>query len=91
MTKEISVKKRQIKEPTKSMGDYYGKMFSRNQSKWIRRSKLEPDHLGCEFSLEGEKAKLIGTLNPEDVIVQLIESNEFWVVHIDDVTPLILQ
>jgi hypothetical protein len=84
-------KKREIKEPTKSMADYYGKLFTRNQSKWIRRSKLEPHHLGSEFHFEGDQAKLIGSMNSEEVILHLVNENKFWVVSIDDVTKEILK
>ena len=58
MKKNQSQKKREIKEPTESMSDYYGDLFKRNQSKWMRRSKLEPTHLEIEFNFEGTPAEL---------------------------------
>ncbi len=91
MTNTDTKKKREIKEPSVSMADYYGKLFKRNQSKWIRRSKLEPEHLGSEFFFEGDTAKLIGSMNSEEVILKLENENKFWVVHIDDVTREILK
>jgi hypothetical protein len=83
-------KKREIKEPTESMSNYYGGLFKRNQSKWIRRSKLEPTHLEIEFNFEGTPAKIIGSMNSEEVILHLIESNKYIVTHIDGVTQEIL-
>ena len=90
MKKNQSQKKREIKEPTESMSDYYGDLFKRNQSKWMRRSKLEPVHLGIEFNFEGTPAKIIGSMNSEEVILHLIESNKYVVTHIDGVTQEIL-
>jgi hypothetical protein len=83
-------RRRKIKEPTESMRKYYGDLFIRNQSKWIRRSKLEASHLGTNFEFEGENVNLMGSMTSEEVILQLIESNEYLVVHIDDVTREIL-
>jgi len=83
-------RRRKIKEPTESMRKYYGDLFIRNQSKWIRRSKLEASHLGTNFEFEGENVNLIGSMTSEEVILQLIEANEYLVVHIDDVTREIL-
>ena len=90
MKKNQSQKKREIKEPTESMSDYYGDLFKRNQSKWMRRSKLEPTHLEIEFNFEGTPAKIIGSMNSEEVILHLIESNKYVVTHIDGVTQEIL-
>lgn len=90
MTKNTSKKAREIKEPTKGMLDFYSNLFKRNQSKWIRRSKLEPSHLGIEFDFNDEKAIIIGSMNSEDVVLHLIESNKYLVTHIDGVTQEIL-
>lgn len=90
MTKNTSKKTREIKEPTKGMLDFYSNLFKRNQSKWIRRSKLEPTHLGVEFEFNGEQAKIIGSMNSEEVVLQLTESNRYLVTHIDGVTQEIL-
>lgn len=82
--------KREIKPPTSGMLDYYSKLFKRNQSKWIRRSKLEPDHLGSEFMLGDQKAVLVGSMNSEEVVISTMDENKFFVAHIDDVTKEIL-
>lgn len=91
MKKDTIRKTREIKEPTKSMLDYYGKLFKRNQSKWIRRSKLESEHLGSEFVFSGEIAILIGSMTSEEVILHLPVENKYLVAHIDDVTKEILK
>jgi sensor histidine kinase regulating citrate/malate metabolism len=84
-------KRRRIKEPTDSMRKYYGDQFVRNQSKWIRRSKLEPSHLGNSFTFEKEEAILLGSMTSEEVLVHFTESDEYIVIHIDDVTRAILE
>ena len=84
-------RRRRIKEPTDSMRKYYGEQFVRNQSKWIRRSKLEPSHLGTTFTFEKEEAVLVGSMTSEEVLVHFKESDEYMVIHIDDVTRTILE
>lgn len=84
-------RRRKIKEPTDSMRKYYGNQFIRNQSKWMRRSKLEPSHLGISFSFENETAIIVGSMDTEEVLVHFTESNEYMVIHIDDVTRAILE
>lgn len=84
-------KRRRIKEPTDSMRKYYENQFVRNQSKWIRRSKLDPSHLGTSFSFEKENAILVGSMDSEEVLVYFTESDEYMVIHIDDVTRSILK
>jgi hypothetical protein len=83
-------RRRKIKEPTDSMRKYYGDLFVRNQSKWMRRSKLEPSHLGTNFQFEGDEANLVGSMTSEEVLLHLTEANEYLVVHIDDVSREIL-
>jgi len=84
-------RRRKIKEPTDSMRKYYADLFVRNQSKWMRRSKLEASHLETNFSFEGENSTLIGSLSSEEVLLHITEANEYIVVHIDDVSREILE
>jgi len=84
-------RRRRIKEPTDSMRKYYGDQFVRNQSKWIRRSKLEPSHLGNSFIFEKKEAILLGSMTSEEALVHFTESDEYIVIHIDDVTRAILE
>jgi hypothetical protein len=88
MAKEISYRK--IKAPHDTMEKYYRDVFNRNQSKWIRRSKMEPKHLGCEFELEGAKYLLIGSATTTEVVVKNIETSEFFMLNIDPVTAAVL-
>lgn len=90
MTKNNSKKIREIKEPTKGMVSFYSNLFDRNQSKWIRRSKLEPTHLNCEFNFEGQRAIILGAMNSEEIVLHFLETNQYFVTHIDGVTQEIL-
>jgi hypothetical protein len=87
---DLKKKPRKIKKPTESMRKYYEDLYLRNQSKWMRRSKLEQSHLGSEFIFLQENHKLLGSSSSTDVVLSNLESGEFYIVHIDDVTPLIL-
>ena len=84
-------RRRKIKEPTDSMRKYYADLFVRNQSKWMRRSKLETSHLETNFTFEGENATLVGSLSSEEVLLHLTEANEYMIVHIDDASREILE
>lgn len=82
---------KRIKEPTDSMRNHYENLYMRNQSKWMRRSKLEQSHLGAEFLFEGENHKLIGSSSSTEVIIENLSTSEFFIAHIDDVTSCILK
>jgi len=90
MARLTGKKRRKIKEPTDSMRKYYGDMFIRNQSKFMRRSKLEPSHLNLEFTFEKSEVELIGSLSPEECMIHVKAKDMYLVVHIDDVTKAIL-
>lgn len=62
-----------FKAPGKEMLGYYSDLYERNQSKWIRRSSLEIEHLGSEFQFEGKSLKLVGTI---DAIKMLVKDSE---------------
>ena len=81
---------KRIKQPTDSMMKHYEGLFSRNQSKWMRRSKLEQDHLGGEFIFEGQNHKLLGSISSNEVVITNLETGEYFIAHIDDVTACIL-
>lgn len=81
---------KKIKEPTKSMAKYYADLFYRNQSKWIRRSKLEPEHINSGFNFGQKTYQLIGSVNSNEVLIKDVETNEHFMVNIDDVTDAIL-
>jgi hypothetical protein len=59
-----------FKAPSKEMLKYYADLYERNQTKWIRRSSLEVEHLGSEFQFEGKDLKLMGTIDPVLMLVK---------------------
>ena len=81
---------RKIKAPHDTMEKYYQDMFIRNQSKWMRRSKMEPTHLGCEFELEGSSYSLVGSASSTEVVVKNLETSEFFMINIDPVSVAVL-
>ncbi len=91
MASTLGKGRKKIKEPTESMRKHYGEIFLRNQSKWIRRSKLETGHLGTSFLFEGEDAILVGSISSDQVLLHLTEADEYMIVHIDDVSRAILE
>jgi len=82
---------KQINPPSESMRGYYAALFRRNQTKFIRRSILGPDHIGSEFVYEGSSYKLIGTGTPVEMIVEKLEDGTCYMVYCDLVTKAILE
>ncbi len=59
-----------FKAPSPEMLKHYESLYERNQTKWIRRSSLEVEHLGSEFEFEGKNLKLMGTIDPVLMLVK---------------------
>lgn len=81
---------KKIKEPTDSLKEYYKNLFSRNQNKWMRRSKLEESHIGSLFILEDSEYELLGAMDSLQVIIRNTSDNSYYMTHIDEVTKSIL-
>jgi len=77
-----------LKEPSKEILAHYAKLYRRNQSKWIKRSSLEPEHLGSEFECENKKLKLEGSIDPILMIVSDSEGN-YYRMHCNEVSQII--
>jgi hypothetical protein len=59
-----------IKEPFKETLEYYKKLYERNQEKFIRKSLLEPKHLGSEFEYDDKKLTLMGSIDANLMLVK---------------------
>jgi len=59
-----------VKSPSKEMIQYYESLFERNQSKFIRRSMLEPSHLGTSFDHMGSQLTLLGSIDEKLMLVR---------------------
>lgn len=81
---------KKVNSPSTSMREHYAKMFKRNQMKFMRRSVLDPEHIGSEFLHEGKKYKLLGTVDPLEMIIESLEDGSCYIVHCDLVTRCIL-
>ena len=82
---------KKINSPSDSMREHYEKTFKRNQMKFMRRSSLEPSHLGSEFSFQGHQYKLIGTMSPMEMIIENLEDGSCYLIHCDYATKLVLE
>lgn len=77
--------------PTEKMFEYYKKLFLRNQNKWIRRSKLEPYHLGQEFKKDKKLYKLLGSVDiKNNMIINEIGTNNYYFIHSDEIDYYLL-
>ncbi len=81
---------KRVKEPTPAMSKYYRDLYNRNQSKWIRRSKLEPTHIDSGFNFEDETFQLVGSISSTEVLIKNVETNDHFTINIDYVTEAIL-
>jgi hypothetical protein len=79
-----------VREPSDSLKEYYLKMYERNQTKFIRRSKLEMEHIGQEFEHNGKTLKLVGSIDPILMLVFDSNENKYYRIHSDLVTDGIL-
>ena len=82
---------KKITPQSEEMQKYYANMFRRNQTKFMRRSLLEPSHVDSEFTIDGQNYQLIGAGNPTEMVVKNLEDGTFYMVHSDIVTAAILQ
>jgi hypothetical protein len=84
---------KEIKKPTDSMLSFYENMFKRNQSKFIRRSKLDVSHLGCEFNYADKKMKMkiLGAMDANLMVAENVEDGKCYIIHGDSVTNSILK
>lgn len=72
-----------MREPTDSLKESWKKLYLRNQSKWIRRSKLTKEHLGQEFLWEGIEYCLEGSVDSLQMLVRRIGDDKYFRVHSD--------
>ena len=82
---------KKITPQSEQMQKYYADMFKRNQTKFMRRSLLEPSHVNSEFFIDGQHYQLIGAGNPTEMVVKNLEDGTFYMVHSDIVSAAILQ
>lgn len=86
MIEEYKTQLKEVIEPSEGVMTSYKKLYKRNQSKWMRRSKLEVSDLDKEFGWDGKNYILEGAIDSLNMIVKETESNKYYRVHIDLVT-----
>lgn len=87
---ELEYTLKPMRTPSKELIPYYESLFERNQTKFIRRSALDPEHLGSEFELDGKNLKLMGSI---DALLMLVrdENNKFYMLESSIITKKILE
>ena len=92
MANDFSTEKefKSMREPSDSLKEYYLKMYERNQTKFIRRSKLEMEHIGQEFEYDGKTLRLMGSIDSILMLVFDVNENKYYRIHSDFVTNGIL-
>lgn len=83
MVEQYKTEFKQVVEPSEGVMESYRKLFNRNQSKWMRRSKLELSDLGKDFIWEDKTYTLEGSIDSINMIVRESESNKYYRVHSD--------
>ena len=78
-----------VREPSKELIDFYEKLYHRNQSKFIRRSSLEPSHLGTEFEYDGKKLTLLGSVDALLMIVK-DEEDKYYRLHCNLISQIVV-
>jgi hypothetical protein len=78
-----------IKEPFKETLEYYKSLYKRNQEKFIRKSRLEVEHLGSEFEYDEKKLTLMGTIDSNLMLVK-DENGKYYRLDSSPITKLIL-
>ena len=81
---------KKMNTPSPSILKHYEKLYARNQNKFIRRSKLEPCHIGNEFEYLGRQMKIAGAIDERQLIVLDIDEDLYYMIHIDIPTEKIL-
>ena len=79
-----------MREPSKDLVEYYKSLYERNQTKFIRRSKLEMEHIGQEFEYDGKTLRLMGSIDSILMLVFDVNENKYYRIHSDFVTNGIL-
>lgn len=81
---------REVNKPSESMLKYYSDLFKRNQRKWMRRSKIESEHLGTSFVFEGTEYVLLGTVDTKNTMLIRSSDDRYFFVHSDVIDQIIL-
>lgn len=81
---------RRVTSPSERVLESYKKLFLRNQSKWMRRSKLEQKHLGESFKHSGKDYVLIGTVDIHNNMIVKDSEGNYYFVHSDVIDSILL-
>jgi hypothetical protein len=83
MLKEYQKQMKEVVSPSEGVLGSYKNLFKRNQTKWMRRSKIEVAHLDQEFEVEGSTYILEGTIDSNMMIIRSKDTGKFYRVYSD--------
>ena len=83
MIKEYQTQMKELVAPSPGVLDSYKELYKRNQTKWMRRSKLEVEHLDKEVDIEGSTYILEGSIDSSMMIIRNKETGKFYRVYSD--------
>lgn len=83
MIKDYQKQMKEVVAPSPGVLDSYKKLYKRNQTKWMRRSKLEVSHLDLEVEIEGSTYVLEGSIDSSMMIIRSKETGKFYRVYSD--------
>jgi hypothetical protein len=83
MIKDYQKQMKEVVAPSPGVLDSYKKLYRRNQTKWMRRSKLELQHLDKEVEIEGVTYVLEGSIDSSMMIIRDKETGKFYMVYSD--------
>lgn len=83
-------KLKSMKEPSADLIKYYRSLYERNQTKFMRRSQLEVEHLESEFEFDEKKLTLIGSI---DAILMLVkdENGKYYMLDSSPISQILLK
>lgn len=82
---------KKVNTPAESILKHYENLYKRNQNKFIRRSKLEPEHLGTEFKYRKKNLRIAGSIDERQLLVVDTSDETYYMIHIDIPTEKILK
>ena len=60
--------------------EMYYKEFERDASKFFRASKITLEHMDTEFTIKGEKWKVIGQVDFKEMVCKNVESGSIYAI-----------
>lgn len=79
-----------MREPSADLIKYYRSLYERNQTKFIRRSLLEVNHLDSQFQFDGKNLTLMGSI---DAMLMLVkdDNGKYYMLDSSPISQILLK